>query len=90
MVKSRIVQVRFKPEDLSALNSIQKFAGIKDLSKTVRQLVNTGVNFYQHRKTVIDKNKKDIEVFMIKPEELYPQIRYKRKYLDWGLKKYEN
>lgn len=81
MVKSKIIRIRFKPEIETALRNIMKIAPFDDISKTVRHLVETGLNFYQERKKVIVKLKEQIGIFTIKPEELYPDIKIKRKYL---------
>lgn len=81
MVASKIIRVRFKPEVETALRSVQKFAEFEDISKTVRHLVETGLNFYGKRKKVIEEIKEEINIFTIKPIELYPDIKIKRDYL---------
>jgi len=81
MVASEIIRIRLKPDVKTSLSTVQKFAGFSDISKTVRHLIHTGLNFYQQREKVIDEIKGQIITFTIKPEELYPGIKIKRKYL---------
>jgi hypothetical protein len=83
MVESEIIQIRLKPDMKETLLSIQKFVGFDTLSSTVRQLIYTGINFYKTRKKKVSEIKEDVQAFTILPEEIYPKIRYKKKYLDW-------
>lgn len=80
MVKSDVVRVRFKPEPKSKILAIMKFGGFDDVSKTVRHLVETGINFYQHREKIIKEIQEQAHIFTIKPNEIYPDIKLKRKY----------
>jgi hypothetical protein len=81
MVKSNIIRVRFKPEDENAIRSIMEFAGFDNISVTVRRLIKTGLNFYKERDRKIKEIQEKISIFTIQPEELYPDIKIKRKYL---------
>lgn len=81
MSESEIIRIRLRPEVKTGLLNIQTFAGFGDISKTVRHLISTGINFYQQREKVIAEIKEQIVTFTIKPEELYPDIKIKRKYL---------
>ena len=83
MAISPIVPVRLKPEDVKILKSIQKFARFSTRSDTVRQLIRTGINFYQTRGKAIKEIKEQVGVFTIRPEEIFEGIRYKRKFLDF-------
>lgn len=83
MTVSPIIPIRLKSSDVKLLNSIQKFARFKTRSDAVRQLIRTGINFYQTRGKAIDEIKEQVSIFTIYPEELYPNIRYKGKYLDF-------
>jgi len=81
MAQSEIIRIRLKPELKEKLLAIMKFAGFQTISGTVRQMIEVALNFYQERNERIDKIKKEISVFTIKPEELFPDIKIKRKYL---------
>ena len=81
MAESEIIRIRIKPEIKTKLLSIKEFAGFSDISKTVRQLIETGVSFYQQREKVITEMQEQIKDFTIQPNELYPDIQLKRKYL---------
>ena len=87
MAISPIVPVRLKEVEIEKLDYIQKFAGFKTRSDTVRQLIQTGISFWTTRKKEISEIKDKIGIFTIKPEELYEGLRYKRDYLsfvNWG------
>ena len=81
MAESDIIRIRLKPEIKKSLLAIKDFAGFETISGTVRHLIHCGINFQQERNERIDKIKKEISVFTIKPDELFPDIKIKRKYL---------
>jgi len=81
MAQSEIIRIRLKPEVKKSLLAIKDFAGFHTISGTVRHLISCGINFHQERNERIDKIKKEINVFTIKPQELFPDIKIKRKYL---------
>lgn len=55
--------------------------GLESMSEAVRQLLDTGLSFYKHRDVKIKEIKEDVRIFTIKPKEIYPDIKIKRKYL---------
>lgn len=81
MTESEIIRIRLKPDIKNKLLAIKDVLGFSTISGTVRQLIETGISFHQEKTERIAKIQKDIGVFTIKPIELYPDIKIKRKYL---------
>lgn len=75
------IQIRLKDYQQNQLLALKKFMEFDSMSEAVRQLLDTGLSFYKHRGAKIKEIKEDIKIFTIKPKELYPDIKIKRKYL---------
>jgi Arc/MetJ-type ribon-helix-helix transcriptional regulator len=75
------IQIRLKDDQQNQLLAIKDVMGFDSISEVVRQLLRTGLSFYKHRDIKIKEIKEDIGIFTIKPKELYPDIKIKRKYL---------
>lgn len=75
------IQVRLKEDQEKELSVLMELMGINEKSAAVRQLLRTGMSFWKTRTKKIIEMKEDVGIFTIKPEELYPDIQIKRKYL---------
>lgn len=75
------IQVRLKEDQEKELSVLMELMGINEKSAAVRQLLRTGMSFWKTRGKKIKEIKEDVGIFTIKPEELYPDIQIKRKYL---------
>lgn len=75
------IQVRLKEDQEKELSVLMELMGINEKSAAVRQLLRTGMSFWKTRTKKIKEIKEDVGIFTIKPEELYPDIQIKRKYL---------